>query len=77
MPPGLGDSLEPRCYVDAVTVDIVAFDDDVAEVYADTQMQLVRFAQRGVAGCELTLNVHGALEGANDARELQKRAIAH
>src|SRR5262249_36613072 len=64
-------------YVDAVAVDVVALDDDVAEVDADaeTDQPVVRHAL--VAHGHLALDVGRALHGIDDAAEFDQRAVAH
>ena len=50
-PAGLGERLQPRGDVDAIAVDVVAFDDDIAEIDADAQhdVRLARALIRHVA----------------------------
>ena len=71
-----GERLEPRRDVDAVAVNVVGFDDDVAEIDADTQYDDRRGAvlvrrQRGGA-----LDRKRAINRIDHARKLDDRAIA-
>ena len=56
----LGDLLEPGGDVDAVTEEVVALDDDVAEVDADAEFHPLALRQIGVAAMERPLDRHGA-----------------
>ena len=70
----LGQRLQARGDVDAVAVDVVAVDDDVAEVDADPQ----RDAGRRSAASRLdgALDGERALDRVDDAAELDQRAVA-
>ena len=74
---GLGQLLQPHRQVDAVAVEIAVFDDHFAEVDADAQLQR---QTRGVAGIALghpLLQLDGAFDRTDGARELDEDAIAH
>ena len=56
----LGQRLEPRGDIDAVAKDVVAIDDDVADVDADTKIDPLLGRDTGIAFSHASLNVHGA-----------------
>ncbi len=69
--------LKPCRDVDAVTVDIIALDDDVAEVDADAQLDAAGFGGFRIRGGQGALDGGGALDGIDHAGKLNERAIAH
>ena len=71
----IGERLEPRRDIDAVAIDVVAVDDDVAEIDADPQLDC-RFAWRQYARSDSVLNVDSAFDRVDDARELNQRSVA-
>ena len=74
---GLGQALQPRRDVDAVAVNVVALDDDVAEVDADPELGCAGpRPDRHCAG-HVSLDLDRALHGVDYAGELDQRAIAH
>ena len=76
MPPGCGDALEPRRHVDAVAEDVVALDDDVAEIDADAEFDAAVLRHVGVALAHPALDFGGAGDRVHDARELHQHAVA-
>ena len=74
---GLGQPLETRGDVHAVAIDVVALDDDVAEVDADAQLNAPVFGHIGVAFAHRRLDVDRATDRVDDARELGQRTVAH
>ena len=72
---GLGERLQPRGDVDAVAVDVVAVDDDVAEIDADAEHDLGWRALRPAHGLR-ALDGERAFDGVDDAAELDQRAVA-
>ena len=73
----LGDAFDPRRNVDAVAEDIVALDDDVADIDADPKPDRIGHGAAGVALPKLSLNFDGAGDGVDGAREFHQRAVAH
>ncbi len=73
---GLGQSLQPRGDVDAVAEDILAVDDDVAEIDADAQVDAAIRRQVGVALGHAALNLDGAAHGIDDAGEFDEQPVA-
>ena len=74
---GLGHRLQARGDVDAVAIDVVALDDDVAEIDADAKPDPLRFGRALVAIGHSALDHGSALDGIDDAGELDQRAVAH
>ena len=75
--PGLGHRLQARGDVDAVAVDVVVLDDDVAEIDADAKPDLLCFGDALIAVGHSALDHGSTLDGVDDAGELDQRAIAH
>ena len=76
-PAGLRQGLDPRRDVDAVAVDVVSIDDDVADIDPDTELDPpFGRAVGSVLGHQL-LDFHGAGHGVDGASELDQRAVAH
>ena len=76
-PAGLGQALQARREVDPVAVEVVALDDDVAEVDADPQLHPPRLGQRGVARLHRLLHLDRALHRVDDTGEFHQHAVAH
>ena len=74
---GLGEPLQTRRDVDAVAVDVVVLDDDVAEVNADPEGDATLLGNGFVTFGDAPLDVDGALDRLDDARELDQNAVAH
>ena len=70
---GLGKRLQPRGHVDAVAVDVVALDDDVAEVDADAERDS---RPRILRGRRIALDEKRAVDRIDDAGEFDQRAVA-
>ncbi len=69
----LGQRLQPRGDVDAVAINVVAVDDDVAEIDADPEGDARPGGRQVVHGA---LDGHGALDRIDDRGELDQRAVA-
>ena len=77
MPPGSARAFQPRRDVHAVAVDVVALDDDVAEVDTDAKANALVLGNARLAPGHGALDLDGALHGVDHARELHQRAVAH
>ena len=77
MPPGPAKPLEPRRHVDAVAIEIVAIDDDVAEIDADAELDVPVFGNPGIALRHAALDFDGTARRIEDAAELDQKAVAH
>ena len=67
---GFGQRLHSCRHVDAVAVQIAAFDDYVAEADTDTQRELLALGNMCVARCKSALDFDGALDCIDRAGEL-------
>ena len=75
-PARLGDPLQPGRDIHPVAVDVVALDDDVAEVDADPEYDPLVFRDRDVALGHPALHRDRAGDGLDDAREFDQDAVA-
>ena len=69
--------LQPRGDVDAFAVDVVALDDDVAEIDADAIADALRFGALRLGARRRLLDRQRAVDGGDHAREFDQRAVAH
>ena len=74
---GFGKGLEPGRDVDAVAVEIVALDDDVAEIDADAELDAPSWRNVLVALGHAALDYGSAAQCVDDAGELDQRPVAH
>ena len=74
---GLGERLQPRRHVHAVAVDVVAFDDDFAEIDADPVADALGFGRAPFGLRRRLLDRQRAVDRGDHARELDQRAVAH
>ena len=77
MPPGSAKDFKPSRYVDAIAVDIVALDDNIADIDADAKNDPPVFWFWGIAFAHSQLNCHGTFESVYHAGELNQRAVTH
>ncbi|MBP2445339.1 hypothetical protein JOH51_002778 [Rhizobium leguminosarum] len=61
----------------AVALDVFAFDDDIAEIDADPELQPVLRQGYGVVRGFPLLSLHRATQGIDDALEFDQQTIAH
>ena len=73
---GLGERLEPGGDVDAIAEDVVAVDDDVAEIDADPQLETALRRDRIVDRPRRPLHLDGAVQRIDDARKIRQQAVA-
>jgi hypothetical protein len=69
-------ALETSRDVDCITIEIAAFDHDVAEVDADAQKDGPVFGNIGIGFGHLLLQLDGAFDGVDRAPELDQHAVA-
>ena len=74
--PRFGQAFQPRSHVDAIAVDVVALNDDVAEVDTDAKLDTSRFGNLGIARGHALLDVHGALHRFHDTGKLGQGPVA-
>ena len=75
--PGIGELLKPRGDVDALAVPVRPLDNHLAEVDADPHVDTVIFGQANVSLRHPALDVGGAFDRVDDARELGQKPVAH
>src|SRR5262249_20268494 len=75
-PAGLRQSFQSRGDIDAVAVDVVAVDDDVADIDADPELDPRLRRLVGIALVHAALNLDGATHGIDDAGEFGQQAVA-
>src|SRR6266851_9777680 len=73
---GLGERLESRGDVDAIAEDIIAVDDDVAEVDADPQLEAALGRYGIVDRTRCLLHLDRAAQRIDDARKIRQQAVA-
>ena len=76
-PARIGQALEPCGQVHAVAIDVVALDDDVADVDADAKHYLLVFRDACVALTHRALDLDGEGNGLHHTGKLHQRAVAH
>ena len=76
MPPGSAKPFEPGGDVDAVTEDIVAVDQDVAQVEADAELDPLVDGHAGIALAHALLEFDGAVRCIHDAGEFDQKPVA-
>jgi hypothetical protein len=74
---GLGQLLQARRDIDPVTVEIVLLDHHIAEVDPDSERDPPIVGNADVAADHRLLDVNGAGERVDHARELRQHAVAH
>jgi hypothetical protein len=71
-----GNSLKPRCNVDAITVDVIGFDNDISEVYSNSILYPPLAWERRIAPDHALLDNNGAADGFDRAVEHREKAVA-
>ena len=74
---GDGALVEFASAVDAVAKDVLALDDNIADVDPDPEPDRADFGATGIVLAKLSLDFDGASDGVHGARELHQRAVAH
>src|SRR5262252_5017585 len=75
-PAGLGERLQTCRDIDAVSVDVVAFNDDVTDVDANAKLYLPICGYADIALGHTPLHINGAANRIDDAGKLEQQAIA-
>ena len=73
---GLGESLKAGGDVDAITEDVVAVDDHVAEIDTDPQFETSVRRDRVVDRRDRPLHLDGAVHRVDDTRKIRQQAVA-
>src|SRR5262249_17462196 len=58
----IGNSFKPRCNVDAITIDVFRFDDDVSEIHSDPILYPLVTCERRITPHNALLNDDGAAD---------------
>src|SRR5262245_15285681 len=74
---GLRQRFEPGRQVDAIAVEIVAIDDDVADIDADAEFDLAIIRDSRISIMHAGLNLDSTARGVQHAAELDEQAVAH
>ncbi len=72
----LGQAFEPRRDIHSVAEDVVAVDDDVAEIDPDPEVDAPVFGDFGIAVDHRPLDLDGAADRIDDAGKLDQHAVA-
>ncbi len=73
---GLGERLESGGDVDAIAEDVVAVDDDVAEIDPDPQLETTVDRNGIIDRTRCLLHLDGAIQRVDDARKIRQQAVA-
>ena len=74
---GCGERLQPRGNIDAVAVDVFAFDNYVTEIYTNSKHDGGSARFFIFLGGHRGLHLDSAVHGVNDAAEFRKRTVAN
>ena len=74
-PAGFGQPFEPGSNIDAVAVNVIFLDDNIARIDADAQLQLA-VAGGIIVGSQIALDIYGAIHRVDGAVELNEEAVA-
>jgi hypothetical protein len=72
---GAGESLEAGGDVDAVTEDVSAINDHVAEIDTDSEFETPVGRDGVVDGASRSLDLDGAVERVDNTRKIRKKAV--
>ncbi len=73
---GVRQTLKPSRNIDAVAVDVIAVDDHLAEIEADSKLKPALLGQRIVALPQFALNGDGSLESGDHAAEIRQDRVS-
>src|SRR5262249_35634467 len=76
-PTGFGKLLQPRRYIYASAVDVVALDNDVADVDTHAKVDPLIGSQAGIAAKHSALHVNGAARWVGCAGKLQDQPVPY
>jgi len=74
-PAGFGQPFEPGSNIDAVAVNVIFLDDNIARIDADAQLQLA-VAGGIIVGGQTALDIDGAIHRVDGAVELNEESVA-
>jgi hypothetical protein len=70
------ETLQPRCDVHSIAVDLRALDHHVAEVHADAKLHSALGCEAGVLSLESALDIDGAIHRLDHACELREHTVS-
>jgi hypothetical protein len=73
---GLGQSLQPRGYIDPIAEDVVLLNDHVAEVHSDAECDAFVLGRFGIAFGHPALDLDSAAHRINHAWKFSEQAVA-
>ena len=71
-----GDALQSRGDIDAIAKNIVTFDNDVANVHADAELNAAFLRQSAVSIANAALNLGSACDRVDDTGKFHQQAVA-
>ncbi len=74
---GLGQAFQPRGDVHPITVDVIAIDNHIAQMYADSEQHLAVFGHTEIAGSDLLLNRRSTANRLDHTAEFGQDAVTH
>ena len=74
--PGRGHALQTRRHIHPIAVDVVAFDNDIAEIYADAKLNATIIRHRGRACLHCALEPDRTGDSADNTRKFRENSIA-
>src|SRR5262249_16819972 len=72
---GIGQSLDPRRDIDAVAINIVALDDDIAKIDPDPKLEPLVDRDTGIALGHAALHLNCAADRIDDTRKFRQYAV--
>ena len=76
MPPGSAEPFKPCRHVNAVAIDVVTINDDIANIDADAELDALFCRDIAVALKHAALDVDGAAHRVNHADEFHQHSIS-
>jgi hypothetical protein len=73
--PRLGDGLQARCDVDAVTIEVAALDQDVTQIDTNTQHDAASLREVCIRSGHAVLQLERTPDGVNSAAELDEHTV--
>jgi hypothetical protein len=73
---GIGQGLQTRHHIDAVSENIIAVENDVADIDADAEFDALVRRYLGVAFGHAALDIDRPTDGVDHAHEFHKRSVA-
>src|SRR6516164_1930475 len=71
------DPFETGSNIDAVSIQVIALNDDIAEMHTDAKCHLALDSRSRAARCHFTLNFSRTSDPLDNTRKLRKQTVAH